>query len=111
MAENSFIAKFNELLNENGLNRKKFADKSGIPYPTVIGWTNLGRLPDYNALVTIADFFECSIDYLTGRQDDFGNIYHSVELTDAERNLIKNYRKLNPENKQIISSLTSKLVK
>ncbi len=111
MTENIFLSRFNELLAESGLNRKKFADKSGIPYPTVIGWTNLGRLPDYNALISIADFFDCSVDYLTGRQDDFGNIHHSVELTETERELVRSYRKLNSENKRIISDITSKLIK
>lgn len=63
-----FLEIFNDLLSENGLNRKQFAELSGIPYTTVIGWTSLNRLPDYTALIKIADYFKCSVDYLAGRQ-------------------------------------------
>ena len=65
-----FLKVFYELLDENGLNRRQFADKSEIPYPTVIGWTNQGRLPDYTALNKLADFFGCSADYLLGREEN-----------------------------------------
>lgn len=106
-----FIEIFNDLLEEKDLNRKQFAEQSGIPYTTVIGWTNLNRLPDYNALIRIADFFHCSIDYLTGRQDEFGNIYSSVEVSKAERILLKNFRKLQPENKDLTVKLVRNLAK
>lgn len=106
-----FIEIFNDLLEEKELNRKQFAEQSGIPYTTVIGWTNLNRLPDYNALIRIADFFHCSLDYLTGRQDEFGNIYSSVEVSKAERTLLKNFRKLQPENKDLTVKLVRNLAK
>lgn len=65
-----FLEVFLYLLEDNGLSQPKFAEKSGIPYGTITGWTNRGRLPDYEALVKIADFFDCSLDYLMGRTSD-----------------------------------------
>ncbi len=106
-----FVKLFNELLEEHNLNRKQFAEQSGIPYTTVIGWTKLNRLPDYTALIKIADFFQCSIDYLAGRQDYYGNPYSSVEVSSLEQNMIKHFRKLNSENQEIISKLTKNLSK
>ena len=64
-----FVDIFNDLLNESGLNKRQFAQLSGIPYSTVVGWTNLNRLPDFNALTRIADYFQCSVDYLMGREE------------------------------------------
>ncbi|MDE7439322.1 MAG: helix-turn-helix domain-containing protein [Clostridia bacterium] len=104
-----FVEIFNELLEENDLNRKQFAEKSGIPYTTIIGWTKLNRLPDYTALIKLADFFNCSIDYLTGRQDDYGNVYSSVEVSQAEQNLLKNFRRLDLGNKDLVIKLTKNL--
>lgn len=106
-----FVELFNDLLEEHNLNRKQFAEQSGIPYTTIIGWTKLNRLPDYTALIKIADFFQCSIDYLAGRQDNFGNSYSSVEVSYSEQNLIRNFRKLNSENKELITKLTNNLSK
>ena len=106
-----FSEVFTELLSEKELNKKQFAERSGIPYTTVVGWTKLGRLPDFTALVKLADFFNCSVDYLTGRQESYGYANAPAEQPQAEQELIKNYRKLNPENKELISTLTKNLSK
>ncbi len=104
-----FLEIFNELLSENELNKKQFAEKSGIPYTTVIGWTKLNRLPDYTALIKIADYFQCSLDYLTGRRSDYDSVIFASNVSSAEQTLIKNFRKLNSENKELIKSLTVNL--
>lgn len=104
-----FLEIFNELLSENELNKKQFAEKSGIPYTTVIGWTKLNRLPDYTALIKIADYFQCSLDYLTGRRSDYDSVIFASNVSSAEQTLIKNFRKLNSENKELIKSLTANL--
>lgn len=105
-----FIEIFNELLAEKNLNRKQFSEQSGIPYTTVIGWTNLNRLPDYNALIKISDFFQCSIDYLVGRQDDYNYAVLSVSISKQEEELLQNYRKLSQKNKDIVQTITQALL-
>lgn len=64
-----FLEKFNELLKANGLNQKQFAEKSKIPYTTVNGWCARNRLPDCNAIIEVAKYFNCSTDYLLGLED------------------------------------------
>ena len=101
---------FNELLKENDLTRSKFATMSGIPYSTIVGWTSLGRLPDFLALTKIADFFHCSIDYLAGRKDEWGNNADDI-IPDSEVRLLKSYRKLDMESRELVCSLCEKLNK
>ncbi len=105
-----FIDIFNDLLDERNLNRKQFAEQSGIPYTTVIGWTNLNRLPDYNALIKISDFFQCSVDYLVGRQNYYDYAPQSISMSKQEQKLISNYRKLSQNDKDIVQTITSALV-
>ena len=53
-------------------------------------------------LKKIADIFSCSIDYLVGREDDFGVISRNSEeedLTELERELVDLFRAL-PELRQ-----------
>lgn len=76
-----------------------------------MGWTKLNRLPDYTALIKIADFFQCSIDYLVGRQDNFETDHYFPEISQSEQSLIKNYRKLDSENKELVSKLIKNLLK
>lgn len=105
-----FIDIFNDLLDEKNLNRKQFSAQSGIPYTTVIGWTNLNRLPDYHALIKISDFFQCSIDYLFGRQEEFLYISSPSTLSKQEQQLLSDFRKLTKENKCIVQTITKALL-
>lgn len=105
MKEKIFSEVFYQLLKESGLNRKQFAERSGIPYPTVVGWTSMGRLPDFTALKKIADFFGCSVDYLMCRQDDAGNITVVRQLNEEERRLLDGYNLLSEEQKQAVKKL------
>lgn len=111
MKDNVFIEIFTDLLEENGLNMRQFSEKSGIPYTTVVGWTKLNRLPDYSALIKIADFFNCSIDYLAGRQDEFGNNIYTAENLHSEFAFIKYFRRLSAENQELIIKLAKNLSK
>lgn len=105
-----FVEVFNDLLAENDMSKKKFSEQSGIPYPTIIGWTNLHRLPDYTALLKIADFFHCSVDYLMGRENSYNDPQPAqIILSPKERELIALYRKLDPDGKQLIGKLADKL--
>ena len=105
--ETAFLSVFYDLLAEHGLNRKQFAEQSGIPYPTVIGWTNLRRMPDYYALIRIADFFSCSLDYLTGREGGPAR-GKAAPATDEER-LLRNFRRCSDEDRTLLLTLSEKL--
>ena len=65
--------------------------------------TNIGRWekginePTASLIIALADFFQCSIDYLLGRSDDFGNVTiknSPSSLTSEEQELLNNYRSL-----------------
>ncbi len=49
---------------------------------------------NFNQLIKIADYFSCSIDYLLGRENDFGIIESKNNLTLDENELLTIYRKL-----------------
>lgn len=107
----TFLDNF-DLLEERDLNRKQFAEQSGVPYTTVIGWTNLNRLPDYSALIKIADFFHCSIDYLVGRQDSCNNVDSTIsESEKSEKELLMGFRKLSGDDRRLILELTKSLLR
>ena len=103
-----FVDIFNELLAENDLNKKKFSEQSGIPYPTVIGWTNLNRLPDFAALKKLADFFHCSVDFLMERQESNLSSYE-MGMLKQERKFIGLYKGLDQENQALICKLMANL--
>jgi len=103
-----FVDTFNELLDDRNLNRKQFAELCGIPYTTVVGWTKLGRLPDFVSIIKIADFFNCSTDFLMGRGSQFTTEGFGVT---QEENLLKNFEKLSKDDKQFLIKLIEKMTK
>lgn len=58
------------LLEEKGLNQRQLSIKANIPTTTINGWLKANRLPDYNALIKLSNFFDVSADYLLGLKDD-----------------------------------------
>ncbi|MDE7463908.1 MAG: helix-turn-helix domain-containing protein [Clostridiales bacterium] len=108
MLNENFIEIFNELLIDHGLNRKQFAERCGIPYTTVIGWTTLNRLPDYASLIKIADFFDCSLDYVTGRKREYevdGSNLHSAQ----QKELLTCFASLDGDGRELVMRLVKKL--
>lgn len=63
------MIRINELRSETGLSMRQVAIKLGIPYTTYISYEKGDREPNSEMLIKLADFFECSIDYLIGRSD------------------------------------------
>lgn len=96
---------FNEILKglreERGLTQKNIADACKVS-PTCICQLETGsRSPTGSTLLSLADFFNCSIDYLLGREDDFGNIVVQTQkptentfdgLSAREQKLIEQFR-------------------
>lgn len=65
----TFLEKLDLLIEENELSKRQFAIVSGIPYTTIVsfyknGYSNI----KLSTIISIADFFGVSIDYLV-RED------------------------------------------
>ena len=92
-----------DLRHNLGLTQKHIADKLGCNQ-TAIGKYEREKLePNIDVLWRLADYFNCSIDYLVGRENDFGIISSSADgevLSSEEKELLTSFRKLDAENKQ-----------
>lgn len=58
------------LLDKLGLNSKKISEATGISTGNISDWKNGRSLPTSAKLCAIADYLDCSIDYLLGRTDN-----------------------------------------
>ena len=62
-----FEDRLKKLRQERNLNMRQVAQQLGIPYTTYIGYEKDEREPNSETLVNLADFFNCSVDFLVGR--------------------------------------------
>lgn len=102
-----------ELRNEQNLTQKELAQRINSTDKNIWAYENKIATPPLETLIRLADFFNCSLDYLVGRSDDFGNIniIKSIEqLPDNEKNLLFNYKKLPPDLQNRFHSYLKKLL-
>ena len=93
------MLRIRELRLENNLTQKELAEKISSTSKNIWAYENQISIPPLDVLIKLADFFNCSIDYLANHSDDFGNVViHTTapapQLSDEEKELLENYRKL-----------------
>ena len=93
-----------ELREEKQISQKKLAEIIETSQRNIGRWENKENEPSYTQIVKLADFFGCSIDYLVGREDDFGVVQRNVSngvnggiiYNEDEKELLENFRRLSP---------------
>ena len=99
------MLKIREIRESFSLTQKQLGEKIGIDGHNIGDWERGKCEPSSDMLIKLADFFGCSIDYLVGREDDFGNVSVSSspsDLTKDEKLLLERFRKLGPFERESI---------
>lgn len=65
----SFAERFADFIAESGLTQKQIAEATGLTETSVSNYISGKSEPSLKALVSIADYFKCSTDYLTGKKE------------------------------------------
>lgn len=93
-----------QLRMEQGLSQQKLAELLHTTQQSIYKYEKDIVSPSIEMLISMADFFDTSVDYLIGYTD----ISHKIEpveeynLNINEENLIKKYRELSPHTRNII---------
>ena len=96
------------LREEKQMNMREVADALKIPYTTYVNYEKELREPNSEMLVSLANYFEGSIDYLIGRSDSRKNNLLNNELESnfniKEKKLVDSYRS-HPEMQSAVDKL------
>lgn len=85
---------------ENDLSQRRLAEKVGCSQKSIDCWEKDVAEPTAGFICALADTFECSTDYVLGREDEFGNVSVTKNLPQEQEKLLSLYAKLSPENKK-----------
>ena len=99
---NIFDQRLSELLTDNGLSKRSLANHVSVSAQSVSDWSTGKVQPTADMLIKLADFFGCTIDYLVGREDDFGNVTAgapSSDLSEDEKKVLSLFKRM-PEARQ-----------
>lgn len=101
-----FLSKLDVLMSDNGLNKRRLADESGIPYTTIINWYKRGydnmSLSNFKIL---CDFFNVTMDSLA--RDDVEELekcapkQKSIHISKEEEVLVTCYREADSLDKEL----------
>ena len=85
------------------MTQEELAKMLGITRDSISLWETGKRIPVTQYLVPLCNIFEISIDYLLGRTDELSAVVMpgTVQLTDEERKILKQYHALRPDLKEI----------
>ena len=103
------MLKIQELRTTAGLTQRALAEKIGVKNYTVANWEQNRTEPSLKDLIDLADFFECSVDYILGRENDFGQIVIFNKESKEHGELLALFEALSPDRKHIILTLMKDL--
>lgn len=83
-----------QLREEKNLSQRALANLIGASNKAVNFWESGTVEPSAKFICALADVFECTTDYLLGREDDLGNVNVMRELTEDEKLLLSAFSKL-----------------
>jgi transcriptional regulator with XRE-family HTH domain len=98
---------------KKGLSQQQLGEIIGISQQSVNKYENHNIEPDISTLISLANFFNTSVDYLIGHT----NIEHIIEpvstfeLNKDEASIMNEYRMLTAEEQQVAFSLMKNLNK
>jgi len=72
---NNFGDILKELMIINNLSANDIKNISDVNISLIYKWLNNESIPYFHNLIKIADYFNCSIDFLIGRTENFENNY------------------------------------
>lgn len=81
------------LREKHGFSQREFSRLCGVSAPLIRSYENGDTDPTAEKLVIMANIFDVSIDYLTGRTDDPGMYIAASELNDDELLMLNTFRR------------------
>lgn len=97
----SFYETLSSLMKKRNVTAKQLSEKLKIGKNQFKYWKDNGNIPNGETLISLADYFDCSVDYLLGRKETKKAAVLPVESSDTKKEqLIKNYELLNDEGQE-----------
>ncbi len=95
------------LRNRQGISQQQLAQACGISQQSVNKYENHNVEPDISTLIAMADFFDTTIDFLVGKENENGN----QGLLNSENNLLKKYRTLSDNERLCVDTVVDTFYK
>lgn len=100
-----FPDKIKWLRNQENLTQKEMSDSIGVSVITIQSWEKGTKSPSMSAIISIANLFSVSTDYLLGFTLEKER--HSQPVSDTELQLLEDYRLLDKHGREVVEAICS----
>ena len=100
---------FFNLLKERKISAKKLSEDTGISTGNISDWKNGRSMPTAVKLIQLANYLDCSVDFILGRTDIVSSSNENtlkIDISEQERKLLSAYRQ-NPNMQSAVNKLLS----
>lgn len=105
-----FKTRVKEARKRKGLTQKQLAAYLNLSANAICEWEKGRSEPNFDTLKKIADYFDVSVDYLLGREDDFGVVKRESPADKDSEEFLSLYRELTPSAQEAIKETIRQLV-
>lgn len=88
------MLRIQQLREEHNLSQRALAAKISANPKTVNFWEHGQSEPSAGFIIALADVFECTTDYILGREDDLGSVNVMRGLTADEQQILQIFTEL-----------------
>lgn len=90
------MLKIKEMRKDKGIFQKELATALKTNIVNISNWETGRNEPSCKDLISLANYFQCSVDYLLGRENELGLVeVKGAQLTKAENIMLKTFNILN----------------
>jgi len=107
---NIFAVRLHLLRTQANISQKSLGDSVGVSYHAISKIENKQRAASIEIIYALAEYFNVSIDYLTGRTDNPDMFNNKQKLTEEELVLLDDFRLLNKYEQNIIRGKISEFI-
>lgn len=104
------MLRIKELRQEKKMTQSELAKLLSTTTANISGWETEKWQPDISNLIKMSEIFECSIDYLVGRETENGVVYSVLNLSENEKYFLEILRKLDVKERNILIEIAKILL-
>lgn len=98
------MLRLRQLRKEKNITQRELAAQIRCSQKAIDLWEKGETEPKADVVIALANFFECTADYLLGREDDIGNVNVMRDLSENERRILNVYAQLDKKRQDELCS-------
>ncbi len=109
--KNKISKKLSELMIEKDITQTELAMNIGVSIAAISYWIKGKKEATADNIISLADYFEVSTDYLLGRSNEIGIIATNTNLSSDEQHIVDCFRALSKDGQKSFVQMAESILR